>query len=97
MGIFPALLDTKDTTDFPGSTPDLGLYLCKDLFSCRRNDRLCDNFDIVNYPYLESNISKDPSYCYSSPCSIYHILRVFLKVLVNVAIEATTAKLLQMH
>ena len=64
--IYPPSLDLKETTDSPDGTSYLDLYLYKDnngFLSRRLYDKRDNfNFDIVNYPYLDSNIPAGPAY-----------------------------------
>ena len=64
--IYPPSLDLTETTDNPNGTSYLDLYLFKTengLLSRRLYDKRDDfNFDIVNYPFLDSNIPISPAY-----------------------------------
>ena len=64
--IYPPSLDLKEATDNPNGRSYLDLYLFKTengLLSRRLYDKRDDfNFDIVNYPFLDSNIPISPAY-----------------------------------
>ena len=64
--IYPSSLELKETTNSPDGTSYLDLYLFKDkdgFISRRLYDKRDDyNFDIVNYPFLDSNIPEGPAY-----------------------------------
>ena len=64
--IYPPSLELKETTDSPNGTSYLDLYLYQDTngyLSRRLYDKRDDyNFEIVNYPFLDSNIPEGPAY-----------------------------------
>ena len=82
--IYPSELEIKDTTDSSNSASYLDLYLQHDKngrLSTRIYDKRDDfDFQIVNFPYLCSNIPSSPAYGvyisqlirYSRACSDYH-------------------------
>ena len=81
--IYPSELEIKDTTDTPNSASYLDLHLEYDrngVLSTRIYDKRDDfNFQVVNFPYLCSNIPSSPAYGvyisqlirYSRACSAY--------------------------
>ena len=64
--IYPPSLELKETTDSPTGTSYLDLYLYQDengYLSRKLYDKRDDySFEIVNYPFLDSNIPEGPAY-----------------------------------
>ena len=64
--IYPPSLELKETTDSPDGTSYLDLYLFRDntgYLSSRLYDKRDDySFEIVNYPFMDSNIPEGPAY-----------------------------------
>ena len=64
--IYPSSLELKETTDSTDGTSYLDLYLFKDQYgflSRRLYDKRDDySFNIVNYPFMDSNIPQGPAY-----------------------------------
>ena len=64
--IYPKELELKETTENDNGCSYLDLYLFRgdrDCLKCKTYDKRDDfSFEIINYPYLESNIPRGPAY-----------------------------------
>ena len=64
--IYPPCLELKNTTESLTGTSYLDLYICKgpsgELTTKLYDKRDVFNFDIVNYPFMDSNIPITPAY-----------------------------------
>ena len=79
--IYPKELELKETTESETCCSYLDLFLYKDvdgMLKSKLYDKRDDfNFHIVNYPFLDSNIPKNPAYgvyvsrlvCFARACS----------------------------
>ena len=76
LGIYPAelQLNKANATDAKAAFLDLNLSIQYDIVSTKIYDKRGDfNFDIVNFPFLDGDVPRRPSYCVYIYISTYSL------------------------